>query len=39
MIETPAICETHKKPNDIKCLDCKKNICYKCSLFGSHKGH
>ncbi len=32
-------CKEHKKIRDIVCIDCKMWICYKCGLFGSHKGH
>ena len=33
------ICEEHKKPLDIFCVDCSSLICYFCEKFASHKGH
>mmetsp|Transcript_13169 Transcript_13169/g.22319 ORF Transcript_13169/g.22319 Transcript_13169/m.22319 type:complete len:335 (-) Transcript_13169:615-1619(-) len=33
------VCQLHKKPIEIICIDCKERICSNCALFGNHKPH
>lgn len=33
------LCPEHQKDLEIYCQECFKWICYKCGLFGLHKGH
>ena len=33
------ICHEHDKPNTLICIDCRKNVCDKCKVFGVHKAH
>lgn len=37
--ETTERCNTHRKKNDILCLQCKIKVCSNCALFGGHKIH
>ena len=32
-------CHEHNKPNEFNCLDCEKEVCSMCGLFGIHKNH
>lgn len=33
------ICDSHKRPLEIVCMDHKVKICTSCALFGEHKNH
>lgn len=32
-------CHEHNKPTEFNCLDCEKEVCSMCGLFGLHKSH
>lgn len=32
-------CHEHNKPTEFNCLDCEKEVCSMCGLFGLHKNH
>ena len=33
------MCLEHGKPRGLICVNCQKNVCDTCALFGVHKGH
>ena len=33
------ICLEHGKSRSLICINCQRNVCDTCALFGSHKGH
>lgn len=39
MSKIPERCKSHNKKIKVLCLSCLERICYKCGMFGSHKGH
>jgi hypothetical protein len=33
------LCKDHYLDLSVVCISCMVSICYKCALFGEHKGH
>lgn len=33
------MCLEHSKKRVLICVDCQKNVCDTCALFGAHRGH
>jgi len=33
------LCDVHKRPREVVCIDHKEKICTMCALFGDHKDH